>query len=148
MGNGHSILFFFFGWATIQAADWPQIWQGLMGPTGPGGGGSGPREKNPISKWARFGPRAKIYRSGPGMEKPGLNPTRCHSYLEEFHDLVLQKLLSSLVIKGADDLNIQGWSWSHKQESLCFLSQVWALVLQRPNREGVCELGACMQSCQ
>ena len=36
-------------------------------------------EKNPVSKRARFGPRAK----------PGLNPTRCHSYLEEFHDLVL-----------------------------------------------------------
>ena len=40
-------------------------------------------------------------------------------FLEESQDLVLNKLLPSLVIKGADDLNFQGWSWSHKQESLC-----------------------------
>ena len=52
-------------------------------------GTHGAREKNPVSKRARFGPRAKTCRSGPGMEKPGLNPTRCHSYLEEFHDPVL-----------------------------------------------------------
>ena len=40
-------------------------------------------------------------------------------FLEETYDPVLQKLLPSLVIKGVDDLNLQGWSWSHKQESLC-----------------------------
>ena len=41
-------------------------------------------------------------------------------FLEESQDVVLWKLLPSLVIKGADDLNLQGLSWSHKQESLCF----------------------------
>ena len=40
-------------------------------------------------------------------------------FLEKSQDLVLQKLLPSLVIKGADDLNLQRWSWSYKQESLC-----------------------------
>ena len=67
---------------------------------------------------------------------------------EQSQDLVLKKLLPSLVIKGADDLNLQGWSWSHKQESLSFLSHVWVLLLQRPNREGVCGLGACTWLCQ
>ena len=41
-------------------------------------------------------------------------------FLEESQDSVLLKLMPSLVIIGADDLNLQGWSWSHKQESLCF----------------------------
>ena len=46
MGNGHSILFlFFFGWATIWAADWAQIWQGLTGPARPAKVGPGPRKK-------------------------------------------------------------------------------------------------------
>ena len=61
MGNGHSF-FFFFGWATIWAVDWAQIWQGLMGPAGPArpnGRGFGPREKNSISKRAGFGLWAK-----------------------------------------------------------------------------------------
>ena len=49
-------------------------------------------------------------------------------FLEESQDPVLQKLLPSIVIKGVNDLNLQGWSWSHKHESLCFLSQVWVLV--------------------
>ena len=40
-------------------------------------------------------------------------------FLEESQDPVLQKLLHFLVIKGADDLNLQRQSWSHKQESLC-----------------------------
>ena len=40
-------------------------------------------------------------------------------FLEESQDSVLYKLLHFLVIKGVDDLNLQGWSWSHKQESLC-----------------------------
>ena len=31
-------------------------------------------------------------------------------FLEESQDLVLWKLLPSLVIKGVDDLNLQGWS--------------------------------------
>ena len=47
---------------------------------GAGRGGSGPREKNPVSKWVGFGPRSKTCGSGPGMEKPGPNPTHCHSY--------------------------------------------------------------------
>ena len=41
-------------------------------------------------------------------------------FLEESQDPILQKLLPSLVIKGANNLNLEGWSWSHKQESLCF----------------------------
>ena len=69
-------------------------------------------------------------------------------FLEGSQDLVLQKLLPSLVIKGTDDLNLQGWSWSLKHESLCFLSQVWVLLLQRPNREGVRGFGACTWLCQ
>ena len=72
---------FFFGWAMIWAADWAQIWQGLTGPTRPSGGGFGPREKNPVSKRTVFEPRAKTRGSGPGMEKPGPNLTRCHSYI-------------------------------------------------------------------
>ena len=82
MGTGHSILFFFFGWATIWATDWAQIWQGLTRPTrptGPNGGGFGPREKNSVSKRVGFGPWAKTRGSGLGMEKLGPNPTRCHS---------------------------------------------------------------------
>ena len=41
-------------------------------------------------------------------------------FLEESQDVVLWKLLPSLVIKGANDLNLQGLSWSHKHESLYF----------------------------
>ena len=37
-------------------------------------------------------------------------------FLKDTQDLVLQKLLSSLVIKGPRDLNLQGWSWSHRLE--------------------------------
>ena len=44
-----------------------------------GRGGSGPREKNPFNKRAGSGPRVLARGSGPGMEKPGSNPTRCHS---------------------------------------------------------------------
>ena len=72
--------FFFFGWATIWAADWAQIWQGLTGPAGLGGGGSGPWEKNLVSKRVGFGLQAKTRGSGPDMEKPDPNSTRCHSY--------------------------------------------------------------------
>ena len=68
MGNGHSILFFFFGWA----ADLAQICRAC-------GGGFGPWEKNPVSKRAGFGPRAKTHGLGLGMEKPSPNPIRCHS---------------------------------------------------------------------
>ena len=41
-----------------------------MGPAGPGGGGSGPWEKNPVSKRVDFGLQAKTRGSGPDMEKP------------------------------------------------------------------------------
>ena len=47
------------------------FWLGL---TGPGGDGSEPRGKNPFSKRVKSGPRV-----GSGYEKPGPNPTRCHS---------------------------------------------------------------------
>ena len=40
------------------------------GPRGPAGAGPGP-EKKP----------GTLNGSGPGMEKPGPNPTRCHSYI-------------------------------------------------------------------
>ena len=36
-------------------------------------------EKNPVSKQAGFGPRAKTRGSGPGMKKPDPNLTHCHS---------------------------------------------------------------------
>ena len=49
---------------------------------GSGGDESGPRKKkNLLSKRARFGPWVLACRSGPGMKKPGPNPTRCHFYL-------------------------------------------------------------------
>ena len=75
-----SILFFFFLVGPRFGPNPAQIWQGLTGPAGPGCGGSGPREKNPFSKRAGFGPRVLARGSGPDMEKPGPNPTRCHSY--------------------------------------------------------------------
>ena len=59
MGNGHSVLFFFFGWAMIWAVDWAQIWQGLTRPAGPGGGGSRPGEKNLVSKGSSSGHRLR-----------------------------------------------------------------------------------------
>ena len=49
------------------------------GACGARGGGSGSQEKNPFSKRVGFGPRVLAHGSGPGMEKLGLNPTRCHS---------------------------------------------------------------------
>ena len=45
-----------------------------------------------------------------------------------------------------EDLNLQGWSWSHKQESLYFLSQVWELMLQMPRKEIIRGLGAIIWS--
>ena len=48
---------------------------------------------------------------------------------------VLQKLLLSLVIKGANDLNLQRWFCSHKQESLCFfITSVGACVAKVKER--------------
>ena len=47
-------------------------------PMGPGGGGSGPRKKNPFSKRAGSGSWVLARGSGPDMKKFGLNPTRCH----------------------------------------------------------------------
>ena len=37
------------------------------------------KKKNSFSKQARSGPQVLAHESGPGMEKLGLNPTRCHS---------------------------------------------------------------------
>ena len=39
-----------------------------------------PEKKTPFSKRAESGPWVLTRGSGSGMEKPGLNPTRCHSY--------------------------------------------------------------------
>ena len=36
--------------------------------------------KNPFSKRAGSRPWVLAHESGPGMQKPGPNPTRCHSY--------------------------------------------------------------------
>ena len=69
---------FFFYWAT----EWALKYHGPMGPVelaGPGGGGFRPRKKNLFGKRAGSGPRVLARGSGPNMEKPGLNPTRCHS---------------------------------------------------------------------
>ena len=68
---------FFLDWAT----NWAQSLNGAAGPVGPGWGGSGPREKTRYPKQGGSGPRVLPRRSGPGMKKPGPNPTRCHSYL-------------------------------------------------------------------
>ena len=40
-------------------------------------------EKNPFSKRAGSGPWVLACESGPGMEKPGPNSTRCHSYFPQ-----------------------------------------------------------------
>ena len=49
---------------------------------GPGWGGSGPREKTRYPKRGGSGPRVLPHGLGPGMKKPGPNPTRCHSQLQ------------------------------------------------------------------
>ena len=41
-----------------------------------------PEKKNPFSKRTGSGPRVLAHRLGLGMQKPGPNPTRCHSYYE------------------------------------------------------------------
>ena len=56
----------------------------------------------------------------------------------------------------ANDLNLQGWFWSHKLESLCCKTFEWdlkvtskaACVGLNPRREGVCGFGVCMWLCQ
>ena len=46
------------------------------------GGESRPRKKKILfSKWARSKLQVLACESSPGMQKPGLNPTHCHSYL-------------------------------------------------------------------
>ena len=82
MGNGHLILFFFsfffrlghdlgrglgLNLARLNGAR-RALQRQVRAP-----------EKNPISKRAGFGPRAKTRGSGPSMKKLGPNPTRCHS---------------------------------------------------------------------
>ena len=79
--------FFFFFWVGQRIGPIP-----LMGPTGPGRGESGPWEKNPLSKWAGSGPRVLARRSSPGMEKPGPNPTCCHSYWQSHYVAHFQSL--------------------------------------------------------
>ena len=62
-------------------------------------------------------------------------------FLQETQDLMLQKLLPSLVIKGADDLNLEG-GLGVTNRRVCVdnplsgvsKSQVWVLVLQRPKK--------------
>ena len=55
-------IFFFFYWATEWALKY-------HGPTGPDGGGSGSREKNPFSKWIGSKPRVLSHGSGQDMKK-------------------------------------------------------------------------------
>ena len=50
----------------------------LNGARGARRGESRPRKKNPINIQAGFGLRVLARGSGPGMQKPGPNPTRCH----------------------------------------------------------------------
>ena len=71
--------FFFFGWA-----------QSLNGARG---GGSRPWEKNPLSKRAKSGPQVLACGSGPGIEKPGPNLTRCHSYRQLGNDIRMPLVL-------------------------------------------------------
>ena len=87
MSNGHSILFFFF-WLGHNLG--LGLGPNLVGLNGARRGGSEPRKKNPISKRAESRPQAKTHKSGSGMEKPGPNPTRCHSYF-----LVLSKSVNN-----------------------------------------------------
>ena len=68
-------LFFFFFLGGPRIGPNP-----LTGTVGPDWGGSRPREKNPLSKQAGFELRILTRESGLGIEKPGLNPTCCHSY--------------------------------------------------------------------
>ena len=42
-------------------------------------------EKNPINNRVGSGSRVLTQGSGPGIKKPGPNPTRCHSYMWECH---------------------------------------------------------------
>ena len=37
-------------------------------------------KKNSINNWVGSGSRVLARKSGPGMQKPGPNPARCHSY--------------------------------------------------------------------
>ena len=64
--------FFFFYWAM----NWAQALNGACGTRG-----FEPREKTRYPKRAGFGPRVLPCGLGPGMEKPGPNSTRSHSYL-------------------------------------------------------------------
>ena len=70
MGNGHSVLFFFFFW----------LGRGLGPNLARLNGTCGTGEKNLVSKRAGFEPWDKTRGLGPSMEKPGPNPTHCHSY--------------------------------------------------------------------
>ena len=72
--NKFGLQFFFFFLVGPRIGPNP-----LTRPAGPGRGGFGPREKNPLSKQAGSGPRVLARESGPSMEKSGLNPTRYHS---------------------------------------------------------------------
>ena len=69
------------------------------------------------------------------MDSACCNHMTCHSSLF----FVLKLAPHPLNICTANGSTMSG----HKEESLCFLSQVWVLVLQRPNREGVRGFGSC-----
>ena len=62
-------IFFFFGWARFG----PKRLNGARRDE------SGPREKNLINKRAKSRSQVLAHGSGLGMQKPGPNPTRCHS---------------------------------------------------------------------
>lgn len=50
-----------------------------MGLAGLGEESLGPRKKNPINNWVGFGSQVQALGLSSGMQKPGPNPTRCHS---------------------------------------------------------------------
>ena len=74
------------------------------------------------------------------------------------HSHIIRSSRSEVVVTRsttADDLNLQGWSWSYKLESLCCETFEWdlkvtskaACVGVNPRREGVHGFGACTWLC-
>ena len=75
-----------------------------------------------------------------------------HSYIIKYGRSEVSTSISTI----ADDLNLQGWFWSHKLEVCVAETFEWdlkvtskaACVGVNPEREGVHGFGACMWSCQ
>ena len=64
-----------FGWAKFGPKRLNEARGAGLGP-----GKKTKKTKNPINNRAEFGSRVLARGSGPGMQKPGPNPARCHSY--------------------------------------------------------------------